>query len=100
MKDLHQKTINQEDARDAEQTAESRRKFLKQAGKFALYTPPAVMVLMKPSFAGNKGSWAGRPNCSWKGQAPRSWDGQKVSRTRETFRSRVSSNKSWKSSKR
>ena len=37
---------------DPEQTvAESRRDFLKKAGKFAVYTPPAVMVLMKPSYA-------------------------------------------------
>ena len=30
---------------------ESRRKFLEKAGKLAVYTPPAVMVLMKPSHA-------------------------------------------------
>jgi hypothetical protein len=32
-------------------TEESRRKFLKQAGKLAVYTPPAMMVMMKPSYA-------------------------------------------------
>ena len=28
---------------------ESRRDFLKKAGKLALYTPPAIMMLMQPS---------------------------------------------------
>lgn len=28
---------------------ESRREFLVKAGKFAIYTPPAVMLLMHPS---------------------------------------------------
>ena len=27
---------------------ESRRKFLKKAGKFAVYTPPALMLMSKP----------------------------------------------------
>jgi len=30
---------------------ESRRRFLKSAGKLAIYTPPAMMVLAKPSQA-------------------------------------------------
>ena len=30
---------------------ESRRKFLKTAGKFAIYTPPALMLMNKPSHA-------------------------------------------------
>ena len=30
---------------------ESRRRFLKAAGKLAVYTPPAMMLLMKPSYA-------------------------------------------------
>jgi len=38
------------DAREKEVT-ESRREFLKKAGRFAVYTPPAVMLLMKPSHA-------------------------------------------------
>lgn len=47
---------------DPEQlVAESRRDFLKKAGKFAVYTPPAVMVLMKPSYATVNGSVNGRP---------------------------------------
>ena len=47
---------------DPEQAvAESRRDFLKKAGKFAVYTPPAVMVLMKPSYATVSGSANGRP---------------------------------------
>ena len=41
--------------------AESRRDFLKKAGKFAVYTPPAVMVLMRPSYATVSGSANGRP---------------------------------------
>lgn len=36
----------------AEQIAtESRRKFLKKAGAFAIYTPPAISMLMHPSHA-------------------------------------------------
>lgn len=50
------------DAVDPEQVvAESRRDFLKKAGKFAVYTPPAVMVLMRPSYATVSGSANGRP---------------------------------------
>ena len=30
----------------------ARREFLKKAGRFAVYTPPAMMVLMRPSSAG------------------------------------------------
>jgi len=54
---------------------EARRRFLKKAGKFAVYTPPAVMMLMKPSFAGDrcKGSWVGRPKNSWKPEQQHSW---------------------------
>ena len=36
---------------DAE-AREARREFLKKAGRFAIYTPPAMMVLMRPSSAG------------------------------------------------
>ncbi len=43
------------------ETEESRRAFLKKAGKFAVYTPPAVMLLMKPSFAHINKSYCGRP---------------------------------------
>jgi len=32
-----------------ESDEESRRDFLKKAGKLALYTPPAIMLLMHPS---------------------------------------------------
>ena len=32
-----------------ESNEESRRDFLKKAGKMALYTPPAIMLLMHPS---------------------------------------------------
>jgi len=41
--------------------AESRRDFLKKAGKFAVYTPPTVMALMRPSYATVSGSANGRP---------------------------------------
>jgi len=47
-----------------------RREFLKKAGKFAIYTPPVVMMLTKPSFAGDfcqKGSWSGTTSGSWTG---------------------------------
>ena len=30
-------------------TESARRDFLKKAGKFAIYTPPAIMMLMHPS---------------------------------------------------
>jgi hypothetical protein len=40
---------------------EARREFLKRAGKFALYTPPTVMMLMKPGFAQINGSLVGKP---------------------------------------
>ena len=41
------------------ETESSRRKFLKQAGKFAVYTPPAIMLLSKPSFASMCKSYTG-----------------------------------------
>lgn len=34
---------------EQEITTESRRKFLKTAGKFAIYTPPALMLMSKAS---------------------------------------------------
>lgn len=48
--------------KDLEHTAEaSRRDFLKKAGKFAVFTPPAVMMLTKPSYARIMNSAVGRP---------------------------------------
>jgi hypothetical protein len=38
------KRLNSQESND-----ESRRDFLKKAGKMALYTPPAIMLLMHPS---------------------------------------------------
>ena len=35
----------------ADSADNSRRDFLKKAGKLAIYTPPAMMVMMKPSHA-------------------------------------------------
>ena len=52
------KTIEQEGHTDPEQ---ARRKFLKTAGKFAIYTPPTVMMLMKPGYARMNKSIIGRP---------------------------------------
>ena len=39
---------------------EARRKFLKTAGRFAVYTPPAMMMLMKPGYARMNHSLVGR----------------------------------------
>jgi len=65
---------------NADESINSRRDFLKKAGKFAVYTPPAVMMLMKPSFAarggGQKGSWMGRPGKSWQPKDESSWKPQ------------------------
>lgn len=80
---------------NSEETVSSRRDFLKKAGKFAVYTSPAVMMLMKPSFAskeGQKGSWMGRPRNSWKPQHRTSWKPQH----RSSWKSR-GHNSSWKS---
>ena len=49
--------INPEEA-----VAQARRNFLKTAGKFAVYTPPAVMMLMKPGYARMNKSMTGRPH--------------------------------------
>ena len=34
---------------EAEQIEESRRKFMKAAGKVAIYTPPAMLLIMQPN---------------------------------------------------
>lgn len=34
---------------DKNKTADSRRKFIKKAGKLAIYAPPAMMLLMQPA---------------------------------------------------
>ncbi len=41
-----------ERAKLEKEVTDSRRDFLKKAGKLAVYTPPAMLVLMKPSYAG------------------------------------------------
>jgi len=44
--------LNKEKWQDMDNQAhvsESRRKFLERAGRFAVYTPPAMMILMTPS---------------------------------------------------
>jgi len=45
-----------------EAAGQARRDFLKTAGKFAVYTPPAVMMLMKPGYARMNKSMTGRPH--------------------------------------
>lgn len=40
-------------------TGSARRDFLKKAGKFAIYTPPAIMMLMHPSAHAVRGSMHG-----------------------------------------
>ena len=37
--------MKKEDIKTDENTTESRREFLKTAGKFAVYTPPALMIM-------------------------------------------------------
>jgi len=44
-------------------TGRARRDFLKKAGKFAIYTPPAIMMLMHPSANATRGSMKG--NNGW-----------------------------------
>ena len=47
---------------DREANRESRRKFLKSAGKFAVYTPPALMIMSQSSpqaFANSGGGYTG-----------------------------------------
>ena len=56
--------MNPEDA-----AGQSRRDFLKTAGKFAVYTPPAVMMLMKPGYARMNKSMTGRPHRGQGGQS-------------------------------
>lgn len=40
---------------------ESRRKFLKKAGKFAVYTPPALMLMSQSGTKSFAKSWEYRP---------------------------------------
>ena len=53
-----------------QQSSESRRDFLKKAGKFAVYTPPALMIMgqsgnaqMVESLCTVPGVAQGNPNC-------------------------------------
>ena len=45
---------------DEETARAERRKFLKRAGRFAVYTPPAIMLLMNPSRDAVAGSALGK----------------------------------------
>lgn len=58
MSEKHIEEIADDCKSEAEQ---SRRAFLKKAGKFAIYTPPVVMLLMNPSYACLNKSYCGRP---------------------------------------
>jgi hypothetical protein len=63
----------------------SRRNFLKEAGKFAAYTPPAMLVLMRPSanaIAGSPGG-GGKPK-HYKG--PKRYKGPKGYKAPKWFR--------------
>ena len=53
-------TIPEVTSKEAE--SESRRSFLKKAGMFALYTPPAITMLMKPGQASIMSSPGGHQN--------------------------------------
>ncbi|ADE14761.1 hypothetical protein Nhal_1627 [Nitrosococcus halophilus Nc 4] len=63
-KHLNSPNIEKKTQVDSEENrAEARRKFLKTAGKFALYTPPALMLLMHPSVhAISKSGGGNRPD--------------------------------------
>jgi hypothetical protein len=52
---------NEETGVNQSASENSRREFLKKAGKFAVYTPPAVLLLMKPGYANICKSYTGRP---------------------------------------
>jgi hypothetical protein len=42
---------NTKEGQTTEGVESSRRRFLKTAGKIAIYTPPAMLLMSKPSFA-------------------------------------------------
>lgn len=48
------------DKQNKKDVSESRREFVKNAGKLAVYTPPAMVALMKPSYASFRKSGGGR----------------------------------------
>ena len=60
------KKIVVEVAEEGEVVAESRRKFIKAAGKLSIYTPPAMMLLMNPSVEAFANSGNGNGNCGKK----------------------------------
>ena len=64
MKKFEDTTRNREDVETNTEQAvgQARRSFLKTAGRFAVYTPPAVMMLMKPGYARMNYSVVGRPH--------------------------------------
>lgn len=62
MKKSKDTTIEDTPINPEEMAVQARRNFLKTAGKFAVYTPPAVMMLMKPGYARMNKSMTGRPH--------------------------------------
>jgi hypothetical protein len=62
MKKSKDTTIEDTRVDPEEAVGQARRNFLKTAGKFAVYTPPAVMMLMKPGYARMNKSMTGRPH--------------------------------------
>ena len=57
-------TDNTESNEVSDETETSRRRFLKAAGKIAVYTPPAMLLMSKPSFATftNSGGYTHQPH--------------------------------------
>ena len=70
-----------------EGVAKSRRDFLKKTGKFAMYTPPAMMLLMKPSYAQMNKSVVGR-TCKHKNNYEHHNDGNELRRHKSSNGSR------------
>lgn len=48
---MKNETLREESETKVEEVEESRRRFLKQAGKLAVYAPPAMALMMQPSEA-------------------------------------------------
>ena len=55
------------------QVEDSRRKFLKMAGKIAVYAPPAMLVMSKPSYAHFRKTGGQDCNTEYTGSWTSSW---------------------------
>lgn len=75
---------------EKESTSESRRKFLKTAGKFAVYTPPALMLMSKASATYVKDTYGQCDSykCSDRYKKKKEYYRSIITRIREWFRSR------------